>query len=132
MDRQMIARELVRVARDLTAADVNMFDALVKTYRKLGNLVSGKVSSIKYLEGQTRDDEKIRPRNYNRMMSWEGYTRGDMQAKVNLFLQFEGIDTYVDLEVETPYGKNTWIKGEKFEGILPVDKIVRMIEGALK
>lgn len=119
-------------SRRFEASDISLLDAMIRTYRQVVDKLSARVSSVKGVEGQIHDDEKVRRRDYIRIMSWDAYTRSDFQAKIILYVSIEGLDSYVNLEIETPYGKQTHINGEEFKGVIPVDTILKTIEGALR
>lgn len=133
MDRDFIARELLKVGKSVVAGgDIEVGKWLANAYRRIGKEAYESVKRVKGVTKQSALDESNRNNNtFAFEWSYEGYTRSDFEAKaeVTIVMYLDGT-IYVWVYGERPdWGSGREkILDEKPKGVIPVRKIEAALE----
>jgi len=131
MNREEVARELASVARDLTAADVNLHDEYVKIFKSVAAKVEKTLKGVKGVEKTSRR-ERDRGKDYTFVVELSGYTRGDLEASGSVYVSFS-MGAYKHF-VMVDGKRADWGRGStrlmemEFEQLVPVDTIRAHVE----
>jgi len=132
MNRKKIAKELVIIARQLTAAsDIDLKPYYAKMYYDVGKEIAKALKGIKGVLGV--DIRSVTTGgDYGVSIDLSGFTRSDLEAEANVFVSFgikKGPHIYIVNGKRVDWGKYaTKLDEGEFTDVVPL----RKIEGVVK
>jgi len=89
MDRELIAEELLKVAKDLTGAgDIDLGSEYKNIYKSIANTL---LNAVKGINGVDKAEMRMKERSNGLWFTINatGYTRSDFEAEANVTLDFD-------------------------------------------